>query len=363
MVWHVLSSTNFDFDRFEHESRADRMPEHVLPRVAERLGASIHQPGEPGTEPSLLDRLAARLYGQPMHWELARRVGRGLRPGDAVYTAGDDSGVPLAIRCALGRRSVAFAISFIDVTRRRTKLAGWLLVLLGIRLLVLVPTEQQAEGVRRSFGRRAIGVHTIDGMTDTTFFRPPERRRPNSPPLVAGCGVEQRDYRTLGLALDDADVEVDVCFASPNRSGKTRFTMPDPVPANMSFRHMEFQELRDLYQRADVMVLPVQENPYSAGLTALFEAIACEAPAVVSRSPGIIDRLIAEDLVVGVPPGRPDALRDAVDDVLADPAKALSRARKAREILLDRYSSAAFLDRLDGLLRGFVDLPGERSGS
>ncbi|MEL6982846.1 MAG: glycosyltransferase, partial [Actinomycetota bacterium] len=192
------------------------------------------------------------------------------------------------------------------------------------------------------------------GLTDTDFFRPPTARVDNSTPLVAGCGVEQRDYATMGTALGGAEVDVEVCFASPNQSDKTRYTMPDPVPPNMAFRHMEFTELRDLYQRADVMVLSVRENRYSAGLTSLFEAIACEAPVVVSESAGIIDQLIADGLVVGVPVADADAVRAAVDGILADPKQAVGRAVAARKVLQERYSSDAFLDRLDAMLQRFA---------
>lgn len=354
MAWHVLTSTYFDFAKFERNSRADRSPNHLLPLIAERLGAEIHQPAPESSPPTRLDRLGALVYGQPMHWEQARRLIDRLAPGDAVYAAGCDSGVPLALLCALRRRRVSFAISFIDVARRRTQLVGWLLVLLRVRLLVIVPTEQQAEMAGAGFGRRAVGIDTIDGQTDTAFFRPPDERVASHPPLVAGCGVEQRDYATLGRALADADVDVEVCFASPNQTDRTRYTMPDPIPPNMDFRWMDFVELRDLYQRADVMVLPVRPNRYSAGLTSLFEAIACGVPVVVTRSPGIIGRLIAEDLVSGVPPDDPAALRKAVDAILGDPAEAGARAGRAREVLLERYSAAAFLERLDGMLQPFA---------
>lgn len=354
VAWHVLSSTYFDFDRFERDARADRSPGHVLPRVAARLGAEVHQPATSTDDVGLVDRLGALLYGRAIHWEQARRLLPRLQPGDAVYAAGDDSGVPLALLCGSRRRGVDFAISFIDVTRRRTRFIGWLLILMRVRVMLIVPTDQQVAEAKRTFGRRAVAIDTIDGLTDTEFFRPPQQRQPNQVPLVAGCGVEQRDYATVGDALGEAKVTVQVCFASPNQSDKTRYTMPSPVPANMEFRHMEFGELRSLYQQADVMVLAVRENRYSAGLTSLFEAIACEAPVIVSESPGIIDRLIAEGLVVGVPVGRPDAVREAVDGLLSDPKGAAARAVEARKVLLERYSSDAFLDRLDGMLQRFL---------
>ncbi len=351
VAWHVLSSTYFDFDQFEQDARADRSPAHVLPRVATRLGTDVHQPVVSADEVGLFDRLGAMVYGRAIHWEQARRLLPRLHDGDAVYAAGDDSGVPLALLCGLRRRRVSFAISFTDVTRRRTRLVGWLLVLLRLPIMLIVPTDQQADEARRTFGRRAVAIDTIDGLTDTEFFRPPDRRPVNRPPLIAGCGVEQRDYATFGDALGGGDFSVQVCFASPNHSDKTRYTMPDPIPANMDFRHMPFAELRDLYQAADVMVLAVRENRYSAGLTSLFEAIACEVPVVVSASPGIIDQLIGEGLVVGVPVGQAGAIRQAVSGILADRQGAAARAVAARQILLERYSSDAFLDRLETMLQ------------
>ena len=354
MAWHVLSSTHFDFERFASDSEADRSPNHVLPVLAARLGAAIHQPRPDPGPPGRLDRLGALVYGQAMHWELARRVLPQLEDGDAVYAAGCDSGLPLALLCVGRRRRVSFAIAFMDVGRRRTRLLGWLLILLRLRLLVVVPTELQADLARTTFGRRAAAIHTIDGQTDTTFFRPPDSRPTNRPPLVAGSGVEQRDYRTMGEALAGAGVDVRVCFASPNQTDKTRYTMPDPVPANMSFERLEFAELRDLYQRADVVVLPLRQNRYSAGLTTLFEAIACESPVVVTESPGIIDHLISDGLVSGVQAEDPDALRKAVDEIIGDRAWARTRAAAARVTLLERYSADAFLNRLDRLLQDFA---------
>ena len=353
MAWHVVASSYFDFDRIARESARDRLPIHLLPRLADRLGARLHQP-ETGSAPSVLDRLAARLYGQPKHWELARRVFRELRAGDAVYAAGCDGGLPLALLCALRRRRVAFAVTFTTLERRRARLVGWLVVLAGVRLLISVATDHQAERARRSFGRRAIGIHINGAQTDTAFFRPPESRPVNDPPLVAGSGVEQRDYRTLARALGAAEVAIEICYASPNQTSRTPHSQPDVMPDNMTLRHMEFDELRDLYQRADVVVVPLCDNRFSAGLTALLEAMACEAPVVATSSPGVMADLESEGLIIGVPVGDARALRAAVDDVVAHPEQARARAVKGRTVLLERYSGSSYLDDVERTLARLV---------
>ncbi len=348
MAWHVLSSTQFDFDRFERESKADTLPHHLLPKIAERLDAEIHQPE--ARSGSVLDRIGSKFYAGAEHWALARRVYPLLADGDSVYSAGCDAGIPLALLCAVRRRRVSFAIAFADPGRPRAKFFGWLLVLLSLRLTAIVTTDYQAQLVKRSFGRRAHSVRVIDGQTDCNFFRPPETKAVNQPPLVASCGVEQRDYRTMATALADADIQAKVCFVSPNQTSKTRFTMPDPVPANFEFRHFEFLELRELYQQADVVVVPLIKNEYSAGLTTLFETIACGAPVGVTESPGVVDRLIDEGLVLGVPPGDDAAMRIAVDKILDNPEAAAHRAAMARAAIIERYSAESFLDLLETVL-------------
>jgi hypothetical protein len=355
LAWHVLSSTHFDLDRFARESAADNLPEHLLPRVVERLDATLHMPGSPSS--SLLDRIGAYLYAASQNWALARKVLPQLADGDSVYSSGCDAGVPLAVLCGLRRRKVSFAIAFADPTRARAKAFGWFAVLIRLRLVAIVTTTHQVEHAMASFGRHIDGVHALEGQTDCSFFRPPETRTVNDPPLVASCGVERRDYQTLAAALTGLDVRGEVCFESPNRTAKTRFTLPDPIPDSIEFRRYEFAELRTLYQRADVVVLPLLENRYSAGLTALFEAVACGTPVIVTRSPGTIDNLIDEGLLIGVPPGDPEALSVAVKLVLADPEASLSRAAAARNKILTSYSAARFLDRLEGIL-----LPGGPAG-
>lgn len=348
MGWHVLSSTNFDFDRFARESEADTLPHHLLPKIAERLGARIHQPdADAGT---LFDRLASRIYGRPEHWALARKVYRQLEDGDAVYAAGCDIGIPLALLCAVRRRNVRFAVAFIHPGRTRTKILGWVLALTSLTLTAVVTTNDQADALKKSFGRRLAGVHAIHGQTDCDFFRPAETRTTNSRPLIASCGVEQRDYATMSTALADADVQAVVCFASPNRTSKTRYTMPSEVSPNFEFELLEFADLRNLYQRADLVVLPLLYNQYSAGLTTLFEAIACGAPVVVTETPGMIEELVGEGLVVGVPVGDTEAMGQAVEEVLSEPEVALARAERARKVVLERYSATSFLDLIQGIL-------------
>ena len=65
MAWHVISSTYFDFGDFAGESRKDRLPHHLLPLLAGRLDATIHQPAREPGKGALFDRLLASTGSSP----------------------------------------------------------------------------------------------------------------------------------------------------------------------------------------------------------------------------------------------------------------------------------------------------------
>lgn len=360
MAWHILAGSYFDFDAIERDADADRAPEHFLPYLARKLDATLHNVDPPAEQSlvSTIDRLAGALFGEPSHWAMARRVRRQLSREDVVYAAGSTVGLPLALLCSvLGPRQVKFAVIVTDVQRPKIRLMGWLLVLLRIRCLMVVPHSEMADIASKGFGRFLDGVMAINGLTDFEFFRPVDagtgtdglaRSPSTTTTLIASCGTEARDYELLARATAalDVDVDVKVCFASPNLTKKTRFTVPDPVPEHMEIRYFSFVELRALYQEADVVVVPLLPNRYAAGLTTVFEAVACGRPVVVARSPGVVAELIDRGLVECYEVGDGEGLRTAIKRVLDDPAAAQARADKAHEWVQSRHSASAYFGRV-----------------
>ncbi len=352
MTRHLLTSTTFDFDAFRRRKADGLGPEHVAERLADELGAEICQPGD--VEPTLIDRLAGRLFAAPETWAVARSLSARLDEGDLVYATGHDVGLALAAWNVVRRNGALAAVYYVAPDRPRERLLTGLLTRLGARMLAVSGTDVKVGFLERRFGDRLFDVVLADEQTDVEFFSPATETAPGAQdgPLVASAGLEQRDYRTLAAALEGTGAEAKVCAVSPNFSDRTPVTMPDPVPDTMSFGHLEFDELRDLYQQADVTVIPLLDNDYSAGLTVLMEASACGAPVIMTRTPGLAERFVDDDLVVGVPPGDVEALRSAITDVLADPDAARRRAERARDRILERHTSARYVrDLIDALER------------
>jgi glycosyltransferase involved in cell wall biosynthesis len=350
-VRHVLTSTPIDFEMFRERAASDKGPSHVIDELAERLGARVVQPGDAPV--AVRDRLLALAFSEPEHWAAARAAFRAIEPGDLVF-CGDGVGIAAAVVNAATRRKARVATQVMAPQRIRIRVFLTALRLTRQLPLLLVGSSDKAEFLMRSLRVDHTQVVELTEQVDERFFRPsscpaPARQRP----LIASCGLEQRDYDTLAKAVDGRDVDVLVCAASPNYTSRTAVRMPVELPPNMEMRHLEFDTLRELYQHADATVVSLLPNNYSAGLTSLLEAMACHSPTVITRTPGLASDLIDAGLVWGVDPGDPEALWAAINTILSDPAAAADRSERALVHFQEHFTSTVFLDRLLDALTQF----------
>ena len=158
----------------------------------------------------------------------------------------------------------------------------------------MLPTNTyQANEVIRSANVPADKVVVLPYQVDCRYFtnvtdRPIEQERP----LVAAVGLESRDYMTLMKAVTDLDVDVFVAAGSLWSGDSAAF--PDNLPSNVSVGKCSYDELRELYGRAALAIVPLRDSPYQHGITAIQEAMAMALPLVVTRTKGqgdvVIDR-------------------------------------------------------------------------
>lgn len=345
MSAYVVVHRPLDIAKLRELAAADLHPSHLMDELASVLHARMVQPDE--VLPGLADRVLSRLIGSPDDWAAVRHTLAMASDGDLIYCESEVSGLPAALVAAVTRRRVVVATSIMAPRRLRQRALLKLLAMARSLPLLLTGTSYQAEFLAHWLELDPEEVVNLSVQVDGRFFRPadgsPVRRER---PLIAGSGLEQRDYETLAEAVRGRDVDVRVCAVSPNASNRTRLRMPESLPPNMEIEHLAFPDLRRLYQTADLTVLPLLYNEYSAGLTALLEAIACGSPAVITRTPGLAEELIELGLVWGVPPADPAALWSTIEEVLGDPAAARRRRDAALLHFRDHLTSTAYLDRL-----------------
>ena len=143
--------------------------------------------------------------------------------------------------------------------------------------------------------------------TDDRFYRPAEVEESD---YVLAVGSESRDYRTLMTALAQTDLHLKVVSSSPwcrkkaalgGASGKVEI-----LP------RLDHAALRDLYRRAKLVVVPLHDVEYAAGLNGVLEAFCMNKPLIVSASRGISDYVSHMENAYVVPAGDVNAMAAAL---------------------------------------------------
>jgi glycosyltransferase involved in cell wall biosynthesis len=108
-------------------------------------------------------------------------------------------------------------------------------------------------------------VERIYFHADDHFFKPigsaPE------PDLICAAGQLLRDYDTLVEAVRDLPVRVQIAAGSPWIERPLEPTRT--LPANVSWGRLSRFELRALYRRSALAVVPIFQNEYQTGIATI----------------------------------------------------------------------------------------------
>ncbi|CAB3779812.1 hypothetical protein LMG28614_00928 [Paraburkholderia ultramafica] len=189
--------------------------------------------------------------------------------------------------------------------------------------------SENADLCQRYFKREArpllYGLNTRDFPVNA-----PTQWTPHTPIRIAAIGNDRdRDWETLIKAFGN-DPRYTVKLATRRR-----------IPASLRAPNVEialFSGIRkqhELYDWADVIVVPLRPNSHASGITVMLEAAAVGKPMVVTNV-GALQDYFPGDEAAYIPPFNPQALRDAVDRLAAAPAEALRQAQAAAAGLLSR---------------------------
>ncbi|MCU1502856.1 MAG: hypothetical protein JWM12_2210 [Ilumatobacteraceae bacterium] len=305
---------------------------------------------------SRLGQLLVRLVGEDvaMAWTSARR----RRRYDVILTDGEQVGLPLAAMLSvLGRRRSTKHVMIVHIMSvpKKARLFRLLRLGRGIDGFIVYASAQQ-QFITATLGVPAERVFLTPFMVDSAFFSP--ARAHTDPTIDAGrrptistAGLEFRDYPTLVQAVGDVDADVVVGAASP-WSKRTSEIDAGEVPANVRVAKFSLAELRDLYARSALVVMPLHTSDFQAGITTILEAMSMERAIVCTTTPGQTDTIVDGVTGVYVPPADPVALRAAIVELLADDARRQELGRAARAWVvthadIDRYVAnlAEIVDR------------------
>jgi hypothetical protein len=347
MAFHIVLDRPTDLAGMMAAAEAGQSPRHSMAVLAEQLGATVHD--GTGLRPGFVDRLLGKVTRmQPRWWMIARAVRRNTSHGDVIYCTGEDVGLPVALLCGAGHGAkVAIMAHATSSAKKRLALRLFDARRRVAQFFVVSPHQQTA--LQQALGKARAQVAFVWDQTDTAFFAPGPPSPAKTRPCIASVGLERRDYTTLARATADLDLDVRISGHSEN-TRVLQNAFPPELPANMSRRFYPWDEFQQLYRDADVVVVSVFPNDYAAGVQGLMEGMACGRPVIVTPTEGLAG-YVEEGAAIAVRPGDPAALRQAIEQLLADPTRARSLASAAHALAGERHSLDGYVGTIAAHLR------------
>jgi len=278
-------------------------------------------------------------WSSAVHAAVAMRV---IDRHDVVLSDGEHVGIPLALAMrALARKRPHLVIGHHLTTRAKARIFRRLKAHEAMTRIV-VHSRLQAQLAERELGVPAAKLVYEPYYADTEFWSPmdtPEER------LVVTAGREHRDYALLADACGAVDARVFVAAGSVHSPAATS-REPALWPANFERGFADYRTLRALYSRAGVVVVPLLETDFQAGVTTVLEAMSMGKAVVVTATKG--QSHVVRDGVTGVcvPPGDARELGDAVRFLLDSRAERRRLGEAARESVVAYFSVEGYANRL-----------------
>lgn len=279
-----------------------------------------------------------------------------FKDASAIIATGEDIGYRLAFEALKNRSKARVLIIFhghsaysprnrvIIATLKRFGQIHWLTLSKSLRDQLIrdmaVPERQ---------------CHNLGHAADIDYFEPSPHRP--SDPLIASAGTASRDFATLIDAVRPLDVPLKIAadsawLAEPVNYGN------GPLPPNVEARSFEtFARLKDLYDRATVVAVPVRPVRHAAGFAVIAEAMAMARPVIATRNAAVSDFVIDGETGFLVEPGDVMGLRARLTTLVKDPDLALEMGRAARARMVSKFSLSAWADRLSEIAHATATSP------
>lgn len=295
----------------------------------------------------------ARLAGDNV--SLALACWRRRKRRQAVFTDSENVGMIYALLTRFSR------------TRPRHVMIGhrlsppkkvWFHRLFGLRravdAVVVYASPQRDVAVHR-LGYRPDQIVLTPFMVDSRFWRPDGLEvAPPARPVISSAGQELRDYPTLAEAVRGLDARVVIAAASP-WSKRSDTSAGVDLPDNVEVTKLDHFALRQLYADSTVVVVPLQETDFQAGITTILEAMSMGLPVICTRTVGQIDTIVEGRTGRYVRPGDAAALRATITELLGDQEQARRLGEVARRWVEEHADVTVYAERLARIVRDEPD--------
>ena len=287
----------------------------------------------------LLNKLSGLLGGLPTGMAAGLILGghcRQLDEAGCLIATTNGMGMSLAIARALGKVRVPVLLLAMGLLPHHpSKLQTWLFRRLAKHIRIACISRAEEKHLRNIFVGQIISY--VPFGVDHWFWHPGPVDVGEKSFVLAIGNDPSRDWATLAQAWspDLPRLKIITCLQVP------------VVPSNVEVIRGDWrtsflsdEELRELYWRAAVVLVPLKETIQPSGQSSCLQAMACGKSIVLSDIAGLWDRevILNEQNVLLVPPGDASALNLAVRRLLASPALRQNLGRQARITIVNHFN-------------------------
>ena len=262
---------------------------------------------------------------------------------DVVWTHTEAEHLSAALLLLLKGRArgnpmlLAQSVWLVDKWAGYGALGKWIYKKLLARADVLTTHASENAQMAREYFKRDVeqvfyGINPIDfPLQELTAWQP------HMPVRIAAIGNDRdRDWESLVQAFRQNPAH-EVRIATRRRVSKALHASNVKIAPAVGLK-----AARELYDWADVIVVPLHPNSHVSGITVVLEAVALGKPVIVSDVGSLRDYFGPEH-VSYVPPHDVPALQRALATLVANPALALERAQAAsRHFAARDYTTRQF---------------------
>jgi glycosyltransferase involved in cell wall biosynthesis len=335
----ILAAGRFD-DTLKTDIAAGREPRLDVFELAKALDAQIidFQAVDASKDPAV--KLSVRAGGLSAGVALLGFRARGNC--DTFFTTGEDIGLPLALllkASASPRTHTMIAHTLFPAKKQAFFKYGRVASKIDRTLVYSTSEERLAID---TLHLPADQVERIYYHADQQFFRPDARGTESD--LICAAGQLLRDYDCLVDAIEGLPVRLQIAAGSPwiEKPLQPKRTLP----ANVTWGRLNRFELRELYARSALAVVPIQQNHYQTGIATILEMMAMGKCVIATRTHGQTDTIVDGVTGVYVPPADPKALRTAIERLLANPDEARAMGQAARKFVEERAGLDLFVTKI-----------------
>ena len=281
-----------------------------------------------------ITELMRRILGRCLGFDLlhAWRNRSALRSADVVWTHTEREHLAAALILSLSRapapRLLAQCVWLFDSWSNLSTAKRFLYrYLLRYADIITTQSPEDLKVARTLFPTHPTACILSGGAVE--WMSQPREESIHHPVRIAALGNDMhRDWSTLLRAFGGRS-EYELAIASRQLTQRRLRNAP-----NVRLVKAQTEaDVRQLYQWADMVVVPLKHNRHASGITVIFEGTISGVP-VVATDTGGLRAYFAEDEIAYVPLNAPDAMRDMVDSLCTDRARSLAMVARAQRHML-----------------------------